>query len=147
VAAKLFAQATSSALVRSSKVGMSTLLGLLTLLFAFNARGAQRSSFFDDKVKPILCERCVMCHNDTLKNGEVSFLHRHGLIAPGPHGAAIVPGKPGESILIHVIRQDGDVTMPPGGRLPVQDIGILTEWVRRGAPWGDKSLSCVNRRR
>ncbi len=104
----------------------------------------RHSWFFESEVKPILCEHCIMCHNDGLKNGNVSFLHREGLVAVRKNGATIVPGKPEQSILIHVIRQDGDVTMPPGSKLPVQDIDTLTKWVRLGAPWGSKPVSCGN---
>ncbi|MDQ2840066.1 MAG: hypothetical protein M3Y72_03310 [Acidobacteriota bacterium] len=113
-----------------------------------NAQGKEprHNLFFENKVKPILCEHCIMCHNDDLKNGNVSFLHREGLVAARAKGATIVPGKPKGSILIHVIRQDGDVTMPPGSKLPVQDIVTLTKWVRLGAPWGGKLVSCGNSR-
>jgi hypothetical protein len=100
------------------------------------------SLFFENKVKPILCEHCIMCHNDDLKNGNVSFLHREGLVAKGTKRATIFPGKPEQSILIQVIRQEGDVTMPPGSKLRAQDIGTLTKWVRLGAPWGSKPVSC-----
>ena len=28
--------------------------------------------------------------------------------------------------------------MPPGAKLSASDIDVLTEWVKRGAPWGTK---------
>src|SRR6185503_244403 len=54
----------------------------------------------------------------------------------GNTGAAIVPGKPDESLLIQAIRyKDEDLQMPPKGeKLSDQQIADLTEWVRRGAP-------------
>ena len=121
------------------------LLGLmLSVGLDAQTKETGKGSFFTNKVKPILCTHCIMCHNDDLKNGNVSFLHRSGLLAAGEHGAPIVPGKPEHSILIHVIRQDGDVTMPPGGKLPARDIATLTEWVKLGARWGGGSASCAN---
>jgi len=112
-----------------------------------NAQDKARAGalFFENKVKPILCGRCIICHNDDLKNGNVSFLHRDGLVNAGARAAVIVPARPEQSILIHVIRRNGDVMMPPGSKLPVQDIDILTAWVKRGAPWGREPASCAGR--
>jgi len=31
--------------------------------------------------------------------------------------------------------------MPPGGKLSAKDIGMLTKWIKRGAPWGTKLLA------
>ena len=50
-------------------------------------------------------------------------------------GPAVVPGKPEESPLIEAIRYDGDVQMPPKGKLKDAEIAALTEWVKRGAHW------------
>jgi len=127
---------------------MRAALAIVFVLVYFataQTKKAAQPAFFDNKVKPILCDRCIMCHNDNLKNGNVSFLHRDGLLAAGPHGTPIVPGKPEESVLIRVVRHDGDVTMPPGSKLPAQNVNTLIEWIRRGAPWQDGPLSCPGR--
>jgi hypothetical protein len=62
------------------------------------AGGAEQ--FFDDRVEPILRNRCLGCHNEELKDGGVSFLDRDGLLKGGKSGPTIVPGKPNESVLI-----------------------------------------------
>jgi cytochrome c len=61
-----------------------------------------------------------------------------GLLQGGGRGPTIVPGKPDESVLIHAVRQDGELKMPPGAKLSLQDIATLTEWIQLGAPWGTK---------
>jgi hypothetical protein len=104
-------------------------------------RSARDQRFFDDQVAPILTKRCLGCHNHELDDGNISFEDRRTLLKGGPHGPAVVPGKPEESVLIQAIRHDGDVQMPPGQKLSDKDIAILTEWVRRGAPWGTKLQS------
>ena len=91
------------------------------------------SAFFDKRVAPILTRRCLGCHNNELKDGNISFLDRASLVK------AIVPGKPESSVLIKAIRHDGDVRMPPGPKLSARDISVLTEWIARGAVW-DKQL-------
>jgi mono/diheme cytochrome c family protein len=94
--------------------------------------------FFDRRVEPILRTHCVGCHNDELKDGGISFGDRDGLLQGGTHGPAIVPGNPDASILIQAVRQDGALTMPPGGKLSAKDIATLTQWIKVGAPWGTK---------
>ncbi len=88
--------------------------------------------FFDTRVAPILTKRCLGCHNEQLKNGNISFLDRDSLLK------AITPGDPEKSKLIDTLRHDGDIQMPPGPRLPSREIAILTEWIKRGAVWGTK---------
>jgi len=83
-------------------------------------------------------KRCVGCHNEQLKNGDISFFDRESLLKDGNRGPAIVPGKPEASILIETLRHDGDIQMPPGRKLPAREIMILTEWIKRGAVWDTK---------
>ena len=98
--------------------------------------------FFKEKVRPILAERCFKCHSheaDKIKGGLV-LDSREGLLAGGDTGPAIVPGDPEKSLIIKAIRHtDPDLKMPPnkGGEKKLADpaIGILTEWVKLGAPW------------
>ena len=102
--------------------------GCLAVLAAANPD--QR--FFDKRVAPILTKRCLACHNEQLKNGNISFLDRDSLIK------VITPGDPKASKLIDTLRHDGDIQMPPGPKLPSREIAILTEWIKRGAVWGTK---------
>jgi hypothetical protein len=97
--------------------------------------------FFDTRVAPILAKRCLGCHNQGLNNGNISFLDRDSLLKGGGRGPAIVPGSPERSVLVNVLRHDGEVQMPPGRKLPPGEIRILTEWIRRGAVWGSKLRS------
>jgi cytochrome c len=114
------------------------LLAVPAVAFAQKVRHTKAARFFDARVAPILTKRCLGCHNEELKDGGISFLDRDSLLKGGSRGPALVPGKPEESALIHAVRQDGDVKMPPGAKLSLQDIATLTEWVNRCAPWGTK---------
>ena len=122
-------QATSSVWARSSRLAAAVTVcaGL-----------AAAQQFFDDRVEPILSRRCLGCHNDELKDGGVSFMGREGLLKGGTHGPTIRPGKPEASLLIHAVRQDGELKMPPGAQLPADEVATLTEWVAAGAAVGNE---------
>jgi hypothetical protein len=92
--------------------------------------------FFDERVEPILGKRCLGCHNEELKDGGISFLDRDSLLKGGSRGPAVVPGKPGDSVLIQAVRQEGELKMPPGATLSARDVATLTQWIERGAVWG-----------
>ena len=57
----------------------------------------------------------------------------------GEDGPVITAGALEKSKLIGAINyQNPDLQMPPrngGGKLPDEQIGVLTEWVKMGAPW------------
>jgi hypothetical protein len=92
--------------------------------------------FFQTKVKPLLEARCFECHGPDAKEpkGGLSLASRASILRGGDSGAAIVPGKPDESLLIKAVKYI-DFEMPPKSRLPEGEVAILTEWVKRGAPW------------
>ena len=94
--------------------------------------------FFDTRVAPILTRRCLGCHNQELNDGGISFLDPQTLLKGGSRGPAVVPGQPEDSVLIHAIQRDSELQMPPGSKLSSRDVATLTEWVKRGAPWGSK---------
>src|SRR2546426_4769591 len=60
---------------------------------------------------------------------------REGLLKGGESGPAIVPGDPDKSLMIQAIRQTDKLKMPKGGRLKLEEIDALTEWVKAGAVW------------
>ena len=94
--------------------------------------------FFDERVAPILEKHCLGCHNEELKNANISFLDRESLLHGGTRGPAIVPGNPAKSLLVAALRHEGELQMPPGPELSSKEIGVLTTWIKRGAIWGTK---------
>ncbi len=92
--------------------------------------------FFEKNVRPILATRCHGCHGPTKQKGGLRLDARPAILSGGSTGPAIVPGNPGESLLVDAINYGGPVQMPPKSKLPPAEIATLTEWVKRGAPWG-----------
>ena len=83
--------------------------------------------FFEKKIRPVLTERCYKCHSakSEKQKGGLALDTRAGIRNGGDSGPAVVPGKPGESLLVEALRyQNKDFQMPPksaGGKLP--DVG------------------------
>ncbi len=96
--------------------------------------------FFETKVKPILAANCFKCHGGEAKiKGGLRLTNRASILKGGDSGPAVSLKRTTESVLIEAINYR-DLEMPPKGKLPQQDIDILTAWVKRGLPWtpGDK---------
>ena len=98
------------------------------------------SSFFRDKVQPILQARCQSCHNRKVRTSRLSLEGRSQILEGGTRGPAIVPGRPEESRLIRALAHESDPKMPPGGKLPEEEIRVLRQWIALGAPWGSSSF-------
>lgn len=92
--------------------------------------------FFEQKVRPLLVEKCLECHAGGPKGakGGLRLDSRGALLAGGDTGPAVTPGKPEESLLIEAISYGNEsLQMPPRGKLSAHEIELLTEWIRRGA--------------
>ncbi|TWU03142.1 DUF1553 domain-containing protein [Neorhodopirellula pilleata] len=95
---------------------------------------SQHVTFFENKVRPLLAEHCFECHSEDEASGELRLDSFGDMLLGGESGAAIVPGKPGESVLIEAINYES-FEMPPDEKLSDADIETLTRWVAIGAPW------------
>lgn len=96
-------------------------------------------SFFENKIRPLLIDRCLQCHSSGSgkTNGGLALDSREAWMKGGDSGESISPGNPDSSLLIRaVLYQDDTLQMPPkeaGGKLKPDEIDALVEWVRRGA--------------
>lgn len=104
-----------------------------------NAADPKGLAFFEARIRPILVQHCFSCHsNEAAAQNRLSgglFLDsREGWTKGGDSGPAIVPGKPDASLLLKSILYDGDINMPPKGKLPAAAIRDISQWIRMGAP-------------
>ncbi len=119
-----------------SAAALTALLAAPTVLPATaTAADTPGEEFFETKVRPLLVKRCVGCHGPEKQQGEVRLDSRAAVMG-GSAGPLVLPGKVAESRILQVVRfSDDDTQMPPKGKLPAEEIAVLTEWVRLGAPW------------
>lgn len=120
-----------------------TMTGACWLVTAFLgtalcARADDGVEFFEQRIRPVLVDRCYSCHSadaaskKTLKGG-LLLDTRKALLKGGDGGPAVVPGKPADSLLIRAIRHES-IEMPPKGKLSDETIADFVKWVQIGAP-------------
>ena len=95
--------------------------------------------FFENEVRPVLLTNCSSCHNAKLLTSGLSLESREDIVKGGNRGEAVSPGLPEESRLIHAVRQQGPLKMPPGGKLAPQEISALARWIEMRLPWPSQS--------
>jgi mono/diheme cytochrome c family protein len=100
----------------------------------------QAVEFFEKHVRPVLAAKCQSCHGPKRQQGGLRLDSHDALLKGSDNGAVIVPGQPDRSLLVKAIRYDGDMQMPPKGKLSDEAIAHLTEWVKMGAPWPEETV-------
>lgn len=101
-----------------------------------SAPTAQQIEFFETNIRPVIFGACAECHVDDDKGG-LSLASRASMLKGGDNGPAIVPGDPGKSRLMRMIRhEDGVKPMPKGeDKLSPAVIAAFEQWIAQGAPW------------
>ena len=92
---------------------------------------------FARDVAPIFTAHCLECHGADLQESDFRLDRGDSALRGGANGAAIVPGKSGESSLVErVVSLDPDRRMPPeGDRLSAERVTTLRKWIDQGANW------------
>jgi hypothetical protein len=95
--------------------------------------------FFENKIRPVLVEHCYKCHSEDAEKknklrGGLKLDTKAHWQAGGDTGAAVVPGNPAAGTLVKSLKYDGDVQMPPKGKLPANVVADFEQWVKMGAP-------------
>jgi len=110
------------------------LIGMPTAATAVE-NSAEAERFFESNVRPLLVDRCYKCHSETTTKGGLRLDSRAAFLKGGDTGAAIVVGKPDESLLVEAVRHQNGLAMPPDGKLSEVQIAALAEWIKAGAIW------------
>ncbi len=108
----------------------------LAAILSAHAAADPGTDFFENKVRPLLAQRCSECHSAEKKvKGGLRLDSREAWIKGGDTGPAITPGQPEASLLIEAVRYaNRDLQMPPKQKLPGGEIAILEQWIAMGAP-------------
>ena len=111
-----------------------------TLCFSTTLHAAPKIGF-NQKIRPILSDKCFQCHGPDAKSREAELRLdiRKGAFAKLADGPVIVPNRPEKSTLIErITSHDEDMKMPPeesGKKLTTKEIALLKQWIKEGANW------------
>lgn len=118
---------------------------LLVPLLISAARGAEpewpreQIEFFEKQIRPVLAAQCWNCHGEKKAESGLRMDSRAALLKGGDRGAIVNLNDAAASLLIHVIRRDGEVQMPPNGRLSRAQVTAFSRWIEFGLPWPSQS--------
>ncbi len=96
------------------------------------------AELFEKKIRPLLETNCFACHSHKSgkSKGHLVVDSLGALLKGGDSGPAVVPGQPDKSLLLKAIGyQDEDLQMPPKGKLDKEQVALVREWIKMGAPW------------
>ncbi len=92
---------------------------------------------FEERIRPLLLQRCGDCHGPAVQKGGLRLDARSAFFKGGDSGPVIAVDQPASSELLRRLRAtDPDIRMPPEGpRLPAAEIELLDLWIKDGADW------------
>ena len=94
-----------------------------------------KAAFFESKVRPVLVNRCIDCHDADTQESKLRLDSLAGMLKGGLRGPAIVPGQAEASLMVRAIRHGELLKMPAKRKLPPDEIAALAKWVADGAVW------------
>src|SRR5580704_3425807 len=82
---------------------------------------------FEDKIAPVLIEKCLPCHSSVKVSGGVRLTTNVSV------SRVVTPGEPEKSPLYTSVESGA---MPPGGpKLSKDQRDSIRDWIREGAKW------------
>ena len=129
----------STAPIKSSRPAVSWACALAACLPAA-AAATEGLEHFEKRVRPLLAAQCQACHNAQLQSGGIDLASADGFAKARDEAALISVEDPASSRLLAIVGYAARVKMPPGGKLPDEDLEVLGRWVREGAPWPGAKL-------
>ncbi len=93
---------------------------------------------FAQEAGSILVDQCVALPRAGEEEGGLDLSRRASALTGGESGAAIVPGQPGESLLVDKVAEG---EMPPKGPLSKEQVAAVRAWVEAGASYPSEPLT------
>ncbi|HUD83944.1 MAG TPA: c-type cytochrome domain-containing protein, partial [Candidatus Saccharimonadales bacterium] len=115
----------------------------LSLVSGMCVRGAETAVQYNRDIRPILSDRCFKCHGPDKGSRKAGLRLDQPESAFGPRKDpaehAIVPGHPGQSLMVRrIFAQDTDDIMPPPASylsLTAAEKETLRTWIAQGAKY------------
>jgi len=104
--------------------------------FATNPN-TEQLAFFEQKIRPLLINRCYECHSaeSTELGGGLLLDSQRGLLVGGDNGLPVLPNSPEQSTLLKAVSySEASLQMPPDAQLSQDEVADLRHWISMGAP-------------
>ncbi len=99
----------------------------------------EQIDFFEKQVRPVLAAHCWNCHAAKKAESGLRLDSREAVLKGGDRGEVVKPREASASLLIHAVKRDGELQMPPNGKLSPEQVAALTKWIDLGLPWPRES--------
>ncbi len=101
-----------------------------------DAKREQGLAVFTGGVREALVQHCGACHTGEDVEGEFDLSTRESLLKGGAAGAAILPGRSGDSLLVKMLRHERKPAMPQDADpLPKDLVDRIARWIDLDAPY------------
>jgi len=128
-------------------MSLRLLLSAVVVMITVVPRTSAQDNFFEKEVLPILKAHCFKCHGDEKTRGKLDLTTRADILKGGEHGPAVSLDKPETSLLLKAINYQGNLEMPPKGKLSDKEIQTLSRWVKDGVVWPPTVSSGIKKTR
>jgi Protein of unknown function (DUF1549)/Protein of unknown function (DUF1553)/Planctomycete cytochrome C len=143
----LLFDAAARGLCASKIYSVSTLTLLTTVVMLAQAPApppsvqetAAQNDYFEKNVRPVFVKNCQGCHNAKMKTSQLDLTSAEGFLTGGAGGPIFSKEHPEESRILKVIGYEENLKMPPMGKLKADEISVITDWIKIGAPWPGSS--------
>jgi hypothetical protein len=119
--------------------------GLLAVAVTQTARVLVARAESEKEALSILQNRCLQCHGEALQMGHLDLRARASILKGGDRGPALVPGNADQSLMIQRVTGTVAPRMPmaPMPALTEREVGVLREWINRGAEWSEPATTAA----
>ncbi len=82
----------------------------------------------------------MRCHGAEKRKGGLALHTRLALMKGGETGDVVNLEEPAKSSLIELLQPEADPHMPPKKQLSEEEVAAITDWIKAGANWDEKTL-------
>jgi len=120
----------------AARRNMIRVLAIVTILAVASSSRAGEAPSYAKQIQPLFAKYCSTCHNPKSAKGGLDLSSYKAMLEGSDNGPVLVPGVPGESILVLSIEGKGRSVMPPNTaelRPNKDEIAKVRAWVNAGA--------------
>ncbi len=105
---------------------------------------AAKEKHFEEKIRPILVEKCLECHGPKKQESDLRLDSRPAIVKGGASGETVAnPDNAAESQLIKALQYTGDLQMPPDAKLSDEQIRDFAKWIEQGFVWPNSTQAVL----